>query len=235
MSIAVSSVSIGTQTDEDPAGVKGESSLARLHRNALSLLKDRVIHYSDLAYRRHLIHLEEEKRTLMSPHVVEPDHASAAVASLVIENADAGYESAFFKVLFGKSLEYVPSSDLVSVLMLSSRDFQQRLFQDRMKEPLCVRSLSNPKTELQSNSAPVREHREITEAGWLTVKNPFLYNRESAHLPGASALPTLLVDSTSVAPVWATRNIEPGCSVPGSENAVDSTARLSAPFEGYSN
>ena len=58
------------------------------------------------------MHLEEEKGTSMSPHVMEPDHALAAVASLVIENADAGYESALFKVLFGKSLEYVPSSTL---------------------------------------------------------------------------------------------------------------------------
>ena len=85
--------------------------------------------------------------------------------------------------------------------MLSSRDFQQGLFQDRVKEPLCVHCLSNPKAELHSNSPPVREHREISEAGWLTVKNLFLYNRESARLPGASALPTLLVGSTSVAPV----------------------------------
>ena len=235
MSSPFSSVTIGTQTDGDPAEVKGEPSLARLHRVSLSLLKDRVLHYSELAYRRHLRHVEEEKRTLLSSHPVEPDHALAAVASLAVDNADQEYESALFKVLFGKPLEYVPTSDLVSALMLPSKDFQHRLFQGRVKEALCVRTSSSPKARVRSSSASVTKRREIARAGWLTVKNVFVHNRESARVPGAAILPSALVQSTSVAPVQATHKFEFGYGVPGSGNAVDSTALSGAPFGGCSN
>ena len=183
-SATVSFASTSTQTDEDPSRVMEAPSLAGLHRTALALVKNRILRHSRSVYRHHFPQLEQKEGSTSASHVSVPVQGSPTAGPRTVKGTIVGQKSVPLRAVFGKSFDRVSCPKLVSVLMLSDKDFHGRL----------QRSTSYPKlgAKLHSGTASTDVNRETVEAGWLTGENLLFFNLKSAQVAGA-AVPSVPV------------------------------------------